>query len=99
MDICITDQTCQLRFFPAYNLYGNGNLDGFTGEPVNFYRLLTFTAIKCQDAVFADWRDGDADDLCNDTNIIGLEVKAAVKWYKNSQLQSVEVADKLFDWQ
>lgn len=105
MDACITtdqiDQSCQLHFFSNanYNLYGNGSLTGFTDEPINFYRLLTFEPITCEDAVFEDWRNGDIDDLCVTGDIIGVEVKATVKWYKNSQLQSVEVADKLFDWQ
>ncbi len=101
MDVCITDQTCQLRFFSngTLNLYGNGTLAGFTDEPVNFYRLLTFDSILCEDAVFADWRNGDADDLCGTGYSVGIEVKATVKWYKNDQLQSVEVTDKLFDWQ
>ena len=96
MDNCITDQSCQLHFSPLYNLYGNGNLGDPNETVVNFYRLLTFTAIECNaDTVFNDWIGS----ICNTGEIIGLEIKATVKWYKNSQLQSVEVADKLFDWQ
>lgn len=106
MDDCIIiDQSCQLRFFSNanYNLYGNGSLTDFTDETINFYRLLTFEPIECgADTVFSDWIGDDLTDLCDDSpsaDIIGLEVKATVKWYKNDQLQTLEVTDKLFDWQ
>lgn len=96
MDGCITNQSCQLHFFPLYNLYGNGSLSDPNETSINFYRLLSFTAIECNaTTVFNDWIGS----VCANGETIGLKVTVTVKWYKNSQLQSIEVTDKLFDWQ
>jgi hypothetical protein len=102
IDDCVTNKTCQLKFFPSKNLYGSGTVQGDNGEPVSFYRLLTFENILCQTGTVPEaWiytTTGDPNTfVCTQGEIIGLQATATVKWY-DKQLQFLEITNKFYDW-
>jgi len=93
---CVSSSSCQVNFFSTKGLYGNGTLDGQTGESSNFYRLVKIDPIYCLGNVPGSLIGNGDNFVCKADEIIGLKVTTRVGWYKSSDLKKVEISSSFY---